>query len=253
MIDSRERFSDRVEDYVRCRPSYPPELITALLEDSIDSAVLRAADIGSGTGIFTRLLLERGLTVSGVEPNTNMRRAAENDLQSFEKFTSVEGSAEDTGLADASLDLVTAAQAFHWFHNSRARMEFARILKPQGRLALVWNRRRLSDPFQKSYDALLREFAPEYDKVNHLTLGDDEIGEFFEAGRMTLSCFDNRQRLEFEGLLGRLRSSSYCPATDSSEYAALVAELERLFADHATGGVIRFAYDSHLYLGPIAR
>lgn len=253
MIDSRERFSDRVDDYVRFRPSYPPELVSALFEDGVDTASLRAADIGSGTGIFTRLLLDRGVTVAGVEPNANMRRAAETWLQAFEKFTSVEGMAEDTGLDDAGFDLVTAAQAFHWFNNSRARGEFARILKPRGRLALVWNRRRLDDPFQRSYDALLREFAPEYDKVNHLALGDDEIGEYFATGKMTLSSFDNRQQLDFDGLLGRLRSSSYCPGADSSEYRMLEAELERLFARHASDGVIHFAYDSHLYLGPVAR
>lgn len=253
VIDSRERFSDRVADYVRFRPGYPPGLVTTLLEGGVDPASLRAADIGSGTGIFTRLLLERGVTVTGVEPNANMRAAAESWLQPFEKFTSLGGTAENTGLEKAGFDLVTAAQAFHWFHNMRTRAEFARILKPEGRLALIWNRRRLSDPLQRSYDALLRELAPEYGKVNHLTLDDDEIGQFFATGKMSLSCFDNRQQLDFEGLLGRLRSASYCPPEDSSEYLALVAKLEQLFTRHAIDGVVRFAYDSHLYIGPVAR
>jgi ubiquinone/menaquinone biosynthesis C-methylase UbiE len=253
VIDSRERFGSRVADYVRYRPGYPAELVSALFDDGVDPAALRAADIGSGTGIFTRLLLERGVAVTGVEPNANMRTAAESWLRSFEKFTSLEGSAEETGLEDAGFDLVTAAQAFHWFHNPRTRAEFARILKPEGRLALVWNRRRLDDPLQQSYDALLRELAPEYDKVNHLTLDDDEIGLFFETGKMTVSAFDNHQQLDFEGLSGRLRSASYCPAEDSSEYRRLVAKLEQLFARHAVGGVVRFTYDSHLYLGPVAR
>jgi SAM-dependent methyltransferase len=253
VIDSRERFSERVADYVRYRPGYPAALISALIEGLGDPRKLRAADIGSGTGIFTRLLLERGLAVAGVEPNADMRLAAEAALQSCERFTSVAGAAEDSGLADASLDLVTAAQAFHWFRSERTRAEFARILKPGGRLALVWNRRRVSEPFQHAYDALLREFAPEYGKVNHLALTDEEIGAFFEAGKMTLSSFDNRQQLDFESLLGRLRSSSYCPGEDSNRYRDLKAELERLFARHAVDGAVRIVYDSHLYRGPVAR
>jgi ubiquinone/menaquinone biosynthesis C-methylase UbiE len=253
MIDSRERFSERVEDYVRFRPGYPPELITALLEGLGDPRSLNAADIGSGTGIFTRLLLERGVAVSGVEPNAGMRRAAEGALHSSENFTSVAGSAEDSGLADASIDLLTAAQAFHWFPNARTRTEFARILKPGGRLALIWNRRRVREPFQRAYEALLREFAPEYGKVNHLALTDDEIAAFFEPGKMALSTFDNRQQLDFESLLGRLRSSSYCPAPDSSGYRELKSALEELFARHAIDGTVRFVYDSHLYRGPVAR
>lgn len=253
MIDSRERFSERVEDYVRFRPGYPPGLVTALLEELGDPGTLSAADVGSGTGIFTHLLLERGIAVTGVEPNVNMRRAAETALQSFENFTSLEGTAESTGIADASMDLVTAAQAFHWFRSARTRAEFARILKPNGRLALVWNRRRLAEPFQQAYDALLRAAAPEYLEISHLTLTDEEIGAFFEAGRMQLRNFDNRQRLDFDGLLGRLRSASYCPAEDTSDYRELKSGLERLFARHAVGDQIHFFYDSHLYLGPVAR
>jgi SAM-dependent methyltransferase len=253
MLDSRERFSERVEDYVRFRPGYPPELVSALLQDLGDPWSLHAADIGSGTGIFTRLLLERGVAVIAVEPNAGMRRAAEDALQSCEKFTSIAGSAEDSGLADASLDLLTAAQAFHWFRNSRAHAEFARILRPGGRLALIWNRRRVAEPFQRAYEALLREFAPEYTEVNHLALGDDEIGAFFEPGKMTLSTFDNRQQLDFQSLLGRLRSSSYCPAEKSGAYRELKSALEKLFARHAVDGRVRFVYDSHLYRGPVAR
>ena len=253
MLDSRERFSERVEDYIRYRPGYPFELVTALLEGLGDPRTLDAADIGSGTGIFTRLLLERGVSVSGVEPNAGMRRAAEEALQSFTGYTSIAGSAENSGLADASLDLLTAAQAFHWFRNARTRVEFARILKPDGRLALIWNRRRIAEPFQRDYEALLREFAPEYDKVNHLALGDEEIGAFFEPGKMSLSVFDNRQQLDFESLLGRLRSSSYCPAEGSSDFHELKSALEKLFARRATGGLLHFVYDSHLYRGPVAR
>jgi len=250
VTDSRERFSDRVDDYVRYRPGYPPPLVDAVLAAAA-AAVQVVADIGSGTGIFTRLLLERGARVAGIEPNAKMRQAAETALQSFPAFTSIDGSAEDTGLADHSLDLVTAAQAFHWFNNDRARREFARVLKPGGRLALVWNRRRLEEPFQQAYEALLREYSADYGRIHHLTLADDEIGAFFAPGEMTLTQFENLQILDFDALLGRLRSASYCPPENTPAYRSLVAGLRRLFADHAENGEIRFAYDSRLYLGTL--
>jgi len=251
MTDSRERFSERVDDYVRYRPGYPPELVAAVLAAAGNSGAPRIADIGSGTGIFTRLLLAGGARVIGVEPNAGMRRAAETALREFAEFSSVDGSAEDTGLDSGTLDLVTAAQAFHWFNNRRARREFARILKPGGRLALVWNRRRLDEPFQQAYDSLLHEYSAEYGRVNHLSLEDAEIGAFFAPGKMTVTHFENWQTLDFDGLLGRLRSASYCPPANSPAYRPLVAALERLFARHADGGRIRFAYDSRLYLGSL--
>ena len=253
MPDPRSRFSDRVANYVRFRPGYPDKLIAALLAtiDKPDPGVV--ADVGSGTGIFTRLLLARGLTVYGIEPNATMRQAGEEYLAEYGNFSSIDGGAEDTGLADASVDLVTAAQAFHWFNNEQTRAEFARILKADGKLALIWNRRRLSLPFQRAYDALLRELAPEYGKVNHMNLGATEIAEFFAGDRMQLLHFDFQQKFDFDGLLGRLKSSSYCPGEDTAEYARLSGELRRLFDKHAVEGQLAFEYDTQLYYGPVAR
>ena len=251
--DPRARFSRRVDDYSRFRPGYPAALINALLDGIDEPAALTVADIGAGTGIFTRLLLERGLGVYAVEPNAAMRAAAETSLASYAGFTSIDGAAEATGLAAASIDLVTAAQAFHWFNNAQALAEFSRILKPGGRLALIWNRRRLQDPLQRDYEAVLREFAPQYGRVNHLSLADEELGRCFAAGRMQQAVFDNHQQLDFDALLGRLRSASYCPDEDTPEYAALTAALQQLFAAHATAGRLRYNYDTHLYLGLPAR
>ena len=251
MTDSRQRFSDRVDDYLRYRPGYPAALVDAVLAAAGDSTPPVVADIGSGTGIFTRLLLERGARVFGVEPNANMRGAAETLLQSMPEYTAIDGSAENSGLADSSVDLVTAAQAFHWFNNTEARREFARILKPGARLALIWNRRRLDEPFQQAYDLLLRKYSAEYEQVNHLSLTDAEIGAFFAPGTMTIENFDNRQTLDFDALLGRLRSASYCPAENSPAYRSLVDDLEGLFLRHADAGKLAFVYDSRLYLGPL--
>ena len=251
--DPPARFTRRVDAYSRFRPGYPAALLNALL-DGIDApAVLAVADIGAGTGIFTRLLLERGLRVFAVEPNAAMRAAAETSLASYAGFTAIDGAAEATGLDGASVELVTVAQAFHWFHNAQALAEFARILKPGGRLALIWNRRRLQDPLQRDYEAVLREFAPQYGRVNHMNLKDEELGRCFAAGRMRQTVFPNHQRLDFPALLGRLRSASYCPDEDTPAYTALAAALQQLFAAHASDGQIRYNYDTHLYLGPPAR
>jgi ubiquinone/menaquinone biosynthesis C-methylase UbiE len=251
MTDSTRRFSDRVEAYQKYRPGYPSALVSTLLEKAGLDAGAVVADIGSGTGIFTRLLLDHGLRVSAVEPNTNMRLAAETALSDFQQFTSIDGSAEQTGFSGGSIDLVTAAQAFHWFNNAATKTELQRILKPDGKLALVWNKRTVSEPFQQAYDAILREYAPEYDKVNHMNLDTDDIAVFFAAGSMELLHFDNSQSLDFSALIGRLQSSSYCPAEDSAQYIPLVTELLGLFDQFALNGRIDFAYDTQLYLGTI--
>jgi len=252
MTDSTQRFTKRVEDYVRYRPDYPAGLVSRLLEETGLGAGAVVADVGSGTGIFTRLLLQQDLRVYAIEPNAPMREAAQALLGDNRQFISVAAPAEDTGLANDSVDLVTAAQAFHWFHNDTAKAELRRILKPAGRLALVWNRRKLSQPFQQAYDGILREFAPEYGKVNHMNLDDSEIAGFFAPDEMQVLHFDHSQRFDFSGLLGRLKSSSYCPVEDSQHYIPLVTELLALFDQHAVEGSIEFEYDTQLYLGPMS-
>ena len=252
MPDATQRFTDRVDAYVRYRPGYPVNLVATLLEQTglDDKAVV--ADIGSGTGIFTRLLVNAGLKVYAVEPNDEMREAAEALLFDESKFNSVGAAAEGTGLEDDSVDLITAAQAFHWFNNETTKQEFRRILKPGGSLALIWNRRNTIQPFQQAYDGILREFAPEYGAVNHMNLSHDDIAAFFAAGSMTLLNFEYCQHLDFPGLLGRLKSASYCPAEDSPQYIPLVTELLALFDQYAVNGVIDFEYDTQLYMGPVA-
>jgi len=253
MKNATGRFSDRVDNYVRYRPGYPAALVPELLKHCALDTDATVADFGSGTGIFTQLLLASGLEVYGVEPNDNMRHAAEKLLARQPGFTSVDGSAEHSGLNDNAVDLITAAQAFHWFNNDTASAEFRRVLRPGGQLALIWNQRKISQSLQQEYDALLRQWAPEYGAVNHMNLGDDEIAGYFEQGRMQLLTFDNSQQLEFSGLLGRLKSASYCPPENTASYDSLVAALGELFERHARDGRISFDYDTRLYLGPVAR
>lgn len=252
MTDSTQRFSERVEAYVKFRPGYPPELLSTLLQITMLGKDAVVADVGSGTGMLTRLLLDQGLKVFAVEPNANMRKAAELLLADYPHLTSIDAPAESTGLASNSLDLITVAQAFHWFNNATTKTEFRRILKPGGKLALIWNKRKTSHPLQQAYEAILRDYAPEYGAVNHMNLTENDIAAFFASGQMQLLRFDNSQQLTFPGLLGRLKSSSYCPAENSPQYPSLVAELAALFEHFALNEVVDFQYDTELYLGPIA-
>ncbi len=217
-----ERFSSRVDDYQKYRPDYPQSLVTEIIKQSglDDSAVI--ADFGSGTGIFTRRLLQAGFEVYAVEPNREMRVAAESALAAEPGFTSIDGSAEDSRLESASIDLITAAQAFHWFNTDTAKQEFRRVLKPQGQLALIWNKRKLSQPFQQAYDAILREFAPEYGKVNHMNLSEMDIQGFFATGAMRANCY--RQ----------FAAAGFCRAAGAIEIVLLLPR-GKLASIHSTG------------------
>jgi len=251
--DSTGRFSTRVESYIRYRPGYPASLVPQLLAASGLDAGATVADIGSGTGIFSQRLLEQDCRVYAVEPNGPMREAAQALLGDNPQFISVDATAEHTGLDSDTIDLVTAAQAFHWFNNEATREEFRRILKAAGQVALIWNRRDTRQPLQQAYDAILREFAPEYGKVNHMNLGLEEIAAFLDPAKIEQMNFDNSQRLDFASLLGRLKSSSYCPTEDSAQYIPLVTELLALFDHFAVDGHIDFGYDPQVFLGPPGR
>ncbi|GIV98424.1 MAG: hypothetical protein KatS3mg057_3081 [Herpetosiphonaceae bacterium] len=184
-MDPTRRFSSRVENYITYRPSYPLEVLDVLRRECGLTESATIADIGSGTGILSALFLKNGNRVFGVEPNPTMRVAGERLLQSYERFTSIDGSAEATGLPDQSVDFATAGQAFHWFDREKARAEFARILKPQGWVVLIWNSRRLSGtPFLRAYEQLLRTYGTDYEQVQHRKIDDEMLGQFFRAWRI---------------------------------------------------------------------
>ena len=178
--NATSRFSDRVDNYIRYRPGYPPQVLETLKSECGLKPEHRIADIASGTGIWTRLLLENGNNVVGVEPNAEMRQAAERLLASFPNFTSVAATAESTTLPDHSLDFVTAAQAAHWFNREQSRQEFMRILKPGGWLVLVWNERLTdSTPFLRDYEQLLLTYGTDYQDIRHERTT-DAVNEFFD-------------------------------------------------------------------------
>ncbi|MEM9906031.1 MAG: class I SAM-dependent methyltransferase, partial [Cyanobacteria bacterium P01_D01_bin.44] len=142
-----QRFSNRVADYIKCRPDYPPTLLAYLTQHGGLTSKQTVADIGMGTGLLTHHFLDHGNRVYGVEPNAEMRSAAVECLHPYAHFHPLDGQAEATTLPPDSVDWVVAGQAFHWFDRPAARAEFERILKPGGRVALVWNDRLESDPF----------------------------------------------------------------------------------------------------------
>lgn len=243
--DPTQRFSNRVANYVKYRPSYPAALLDDLVEKVSADAIV--ADVGSGTGIFSKLLLERGFEVHAVEPNDAMRQYAEDDLGTDSKFHSHNGRAEATGLEEASVDAITCAQAFHWFANEPTAVEFQRILKPGGLIALIWTERILSgDPFSDGYESLLLQYATDYKDVRHELTTPEMIGELFPGFEITFSCYANHQDLDWEGLRGRLESSSYAPTSDHPNYAPMLDELKRLFDEASSAGCVRMRYETQV-------
>jgi SAM-dependent methyltransferase len=247
--NATSRFSDRVENYIRYRPGYPPEALRRLQDECGLSPRHVIADIASGTGIWTRLLLENGNQVFGVEPNSEMRQAGERLLAAFPKFTSITGTAEETTLPEASVDFVTAAQAAHWFDRARARREFVRILKPGGWLVLLWNERLTdSTAFLREYEQLLLTYGTDYEDVRHERTT-DAVNEFFDPAPYQEHAFDMQQEFDYAGLEGRLLSSSYAPGPEHPKHSPMLGELQHIFQKHAIAGRVAVDYKTRVYVG----
>jgi SAM-dependent methyltransferase len=250
--DSVKRFSSRVEYYIKYRPKYPSELLDFLREEMGLSSSSVVADVGSGPGVLTEMFLKNGNRVYGVEPNKEMRGTAERLLAEYPNFRSVNGSAEATTLASGSVDFVTAGQAFHWFDVLKTRAEFSRILKPQGWAVLVWNSRKLdSTPFLKAYESFLWNFGIDYKEVHHRHVNEKVLTQFFGAGGYRMKSFDNVQVFDYEGLKGRVLSSSYMPLEGHPRYEPMLSELQKIFREHQRDGTVKFEYDTETYYGRI--
>ena len=250
--DAKQRFSNRVTDYVRYRPGYPAEILPLLQTWTHFRPEHVVADIGSGTGLLSKLFVDFGNRVFGVEPNAEMRAAGEEFLDAYPNFTSIAGSAEATTLPSDSVDFVAAGQAFHWFQMPAARNEFHRILKPGGRVLVIWNERLLDETaFLREYEELLNRFGTDYSKVSESYPRAEQMLEFYGANEFTSHALPNFQEFDFEGLSGRLRSSSYAPPPGHPQFEPMMKELRRLFDAHHQGGVVRMDYRTRVYAGKL--
>jgi ubiquinone/menaquinone biosynthesis C-methylase UbiE len=248
--DSKQRFSNRVADYIRYRPGYPSAVREILRTECGLKSGYVIADIGSGTGFLSELFLKNGNRVFGVEPNEAMRQAGEEYLASYDGFVSINGSAESTTLDDASVNFVTAGQAFHWFDQNAARTEFVRILKPAGWVVVIWNER-LTDttPFLRDYESLLRKFGTDYASVKESYPGEQHMRDFFGPNAYASRTLPNFQEFDFAGVAGRLRSSSFIPAADHPDFAPMMEELQKIFTEYNQDDRVRLEYSTHVYFG----
>lgn len=249
--NATQRFSSRVDHYVRYRPGYPPDVLELLKAEcglTRDSVI---ADVASGTGIFTRLLLENGNRVFGLEPNAEMRDAGQRFLAGYSNFTSVAGRAEATTLPSRSVDIVTAAQAAHWFDRRQARLEFIRILKTGGWTVLLWNERQTNGTaFLRDYEQLLLTYGTDYREVRHERTT-AEIADFFVPSKYKSRIFTMRQELDYPSLEGRLLSSSYTPEPGHPRYEPMLAQLLRMFHSHQVNGRVSLEYDTRVFYGQL--
>jgi len=250
-MDVTQRFTDRADFYHRHRPRYPRELITLLVERCGLSPQAAVADIGSGTGILSELFLDSGNRVFGVEPNGPMRAIAERNLGNNPRFQSVNGTAEATSLEDASVDFVTAAQAFHWFDRAKAEVEFARILKPEGWIALVWNERLVdTTPFARAYEELLISSSIDYTKVDPKQVSSDtEALDTFLRKRGGFASLRHEMVVSFEQLTGFLSSASYAPLPGHPKHAAMMDGLREIFSKHEKDGRVSLDFEMKVYYG----
>ena len=249
--DPTSRFSDRVDDYVRYRPGYPPELIHWLETLPGLAPPATIADIGAGTGLLSAPLLAVGYEVLAVEPNAAMAQAARAWLNRDKHFCLHEGRAEATGLPDRCCDAIVAGQAFHWFEPVATQAEFRRILRPGGHIVIIWNERSTNSPFLAAYEAFLQTYSTDYREIDHRRVGPHILDPFFAPGTYSHRVFDNYQDLDLEGLIGRYQSSSYALPPAHPRHEEALATLRTLFEVHRQHGQVRIDYQTQVYVGRV--
>jgi SAM-dependent methyltransferase len=250
-MKNTERFSTRVDNYVKYRPHYPAAIIPYLAAEAGLTRHTIVADIGAGTGISAQPFLDNGNKVYAIEPNTEMREMAQQLLQRYPGFTGLAGSAEHTTLPAASIDLIVAGTAFHWFDQTATAAEFRRIGRPDAHVVLMWNVRQAELPFEKGYEKLLHQFGTDYKDMQHRNVGASQLASFFLSGTIREKSFQNAQIFDFPALKGRLLSSSYAPEKDHPVYEAMIKALEELFEKYQEQGMVKFHYETKVYTGKV--
>ncbi len=250
-MDPTHRFSNRVEDYARYRPAYPPQVLETMRRECGLTAETVVADIGCGTGILSRLLCDAGNRVYGVEPNASMLEAARKALRDCAQFVAVLGQAEATTLKSGLVDLVTAAQSFHWFEPKATRREFLRILKPGGWVVLLWNERRMdATPFMTAYEQLLVRFSVDYHKVKPLW-SKHSLPDFFGPDGVSRMVFENSQVFDRKGLTGRILSASYMPHRGHPDFPPMLGAIDNLFDKYQQDGRVKLEQETRMFWGKL--
>lgn len=256
MTDSMNRFTNRVENYRKYRPGYPPEVLSVLQQVTGFNTQWVVADLGAGTGISSQLFLEHGNEVYAVEPNRSMRQAAKELFGDQARLHIVEGTAEATTLPDAAIDLVVAAQAFHWFNIPATRLEVRRIRTPQGWVALIWNHRQTQgSKFLVEYEQLLCTYGRDYAAIRDSHRDQQRLEEFFGDGqpgsKRSYQTFEvaHEKWLTYEDLRGLLMSASYVPLEAQPGHANMLLDLRSIFARHAKDGLVLMKYQTELIVG----
>ena len=249
--DPTRKFEGYAADYTAGRPGYAIELIDCFFSDhglTEDSII---ADIGSGTGKFAKFLIDRGNEVYCVEPNDDMRSTAEKELSSYPNFHSVNGGAEDTTLPDSRVDFITTAQAFHWFDVEKFRTECGRILKDNGKVALIWNVRDMSDPINQELHDMFSRYCPDFVGFSGGIVKDDQRIKDFFLDKYEYVAFDNPLYLQKEKFIARCLSGSYSIKEGDKDYEAYMAKIERIFEKYSDNGIVSLANSSVAYIGAI--
>lgn len=251
--DPIERFSDRVNDYIKYRPHYSPDVVAALRQACGLKPEHIVVDVGCGTGLLAEIFLENGNCVTGIEPNPEMRQAGEQYLARFQRFRMVAGSAEEMTLPAGFADFVVAGQAFHWFRPEPTRREFTRIVKPEGWVVLIWHDRDMeSTLFLRAYEDFLRRHATDYHVVAHHKVANyGALQAFYSPNPMQVITQRTHQQFDLDGLRGRLLSSSYAPR-EGAAGEAMLRELPELFTKYATNEQVVLEYETKIYYGHLA-
>lgn len=250
--DSTERFTSRAGDYAAARPGYPAAIATTLIADLMLPSDAVVADIGSGTGLSCEPFLRAGLTVTGVEPNEAMRTEGDRHLAAFARFRSVAGTAEATTLPDTSVDLLIAAQAFHWFDIQLARIEALRILRRPPQAALIWNDRvSTGSAFAAGYEKLLLDFGIGYAEIKHRHAHEDSVAAFFGQRDFRVASFPNPTALDWDTLVARVNSASYVPKADHPNHATMSGRLRQLFDADQRDGRVTMDYVTRVFYGAL--
>ena len=250
-MDYTHKFDGRAADYAAARPSYAEGLFDCLFERYGLAAGIPVADVGAGTGLFTEQLLKRGCIVYAVEPNEDMRHEAESRLSMYGGFISIAGDAARTGLADHSVHMVTAAQAFHWFDKELFKNECKRILKENGTIAIMWN---FLD-YKKELEGKIIDIQKKYTKLtfnaSEEKQRDEDIIQFFGENKYKLKIYENNYLQNYENFIGNQLSMSYSLKESDEKYNEYVSKFKKLFEEFSEDNMVTIHNNTYCYFGNV--